>query len=45
MVAVMPGADGFAFSHEAMLYEGRTDIRQTLALIRDAVVAKMPEKF
>jgi anti-sigma regulatory factor (Ser/Thr protein kinase) len=43
MVAVMPGGDGFAFSHEAMLYEGRTDfIRQTLTLIRDAVVAKMP---
>jgi anti-sigma regulatory factor (Ser/Thr protein kinase) len=43
MVTGMPVASGAVFSHEAMLYEGRTDfIRQTVPFIRDAVIARQP---
>lgn len=43
MLASMPVADGSAFSHFAMLYEGREDfIRQTVPFIRDAVIAEQP---
>lgn len=43
MLADVHVADGSAFSHEALLYEGREDfIRQTLPFIRDAIVAQQP---
>jgi anti-sigma regulatory factor (Ser/Thr protein kinase) len=43
MLAGMSVADGSAFTHAAMLYEGRADfIRQTIPFIRDAVIAEQP---